>query len=480
MNETELCYLPATELLRHLRAREVSPTEVVDAVIARIERVEPKVNAFVTLLPEEARAQAARATEELAKGDPDELPPLHGIPLVVKDLTNTAGIRTTYGSVNYADHVPTEDSVAWERMKASGAILLGKSTTPDFGMLGVTDSTLTGTTNNPWNLDRTAGGSSGGSAAAMAAGMGHLSWGSDGGGSIRIPSACCGTVGLKGSIGRIPGYGDHDVFQTVTVGGPITRTVADSALLLSVTAGPDRRDPVALPAPAVDYNEVIQNASVAGLKIAYTPDLGQVHVAKTVTAALEGAVDVWRELGAQVDQVDVNLPDALEYFLAWWGPEYYEFVDQELLRGVAPDSIPTAVYRMATLARQGGLDRHRRAERDTRPLIAAEFARLFASYDLLICPTMPLTAFPHNVEAGGATEIEGRPIEEPSLYFHRMTEPFSHPGLPTASIPCGFDPEGLPVGMQIAASHHEDDLVLRAAAAFEAATDWHRRHPEGL
>jgi Asp-tRNA(Asn)/Glu-tRNA(Gln) amidotransferase A subunit family amidase len=471
MDVDELCFIPAVELRELMRRGEVSPVEAVDAVLDRIERVNPALNAFVTLLADEAREHAQRAERELrSAGDPAELGALHGIPTLVKDLTPTAGVRTTFGSAAHRDHVPDHDSVAWERMKRAGAVLVAKTTTPDFGELGVTDSTLTGVTNNPWDPTRTAGGSSGGSAAAIVAGLGHLSWGSDGGGSIRIPAACCGAVGLKASIGRIPGFGEQTPFEAVTTCGPITRTVADTALLLSVTAGPDLRDPVALPASPVDWLEVVRDPSIEGLRVAYSPDLGQARIAAEVRATLDAALDVLRSLGAVVEPVEFDLPDALEYFVEWWGPEYLAVAGDE-------PELQSGVREIARRASRLTVADIYRTQTVTRPRIAAEFARVFADHDLVITPTMPLTAFPHPGELYGAREIDGEEVPMPFLYFHRLTEPFSHAGLPALSLPCGFDSDGLPVGMQIAGRYHDDATVLRAAAAYEAAAGWSGRHP---
>lgn len=468
--DDDLCFVDAVHLRDLLRRREVSPVEVVDAVLARIARHDPDINAFVTLTDSLARAQAREAERALMQGA--AVGPLHGIPVLIKDLTPTSGVRTTFGSPRFADNVPTEDALAWARIKAAGAILVGKTTTPDFGELGVTDSTLTGTTNNPWDVTRTAGGSSGGSAAGVVAGFGHLSWGSDGGGSIRIPAACCGAVGLKASIGRIPGYGEQYTFESVTTCGPITRTVRDAALMLDVTAGPDRRDPIALPAPGIDFLDVVATPSIEGLRIAYSPDLGQVRVADDVRTAVDGAVDVLRALGATVDRVDLHLPDALEYFVAWWGPEYIDVVDNS-----GGFEQPWAVREIATLAKRiSPADRYH-AQTHTRAEIAAEFARVFDDYDALVTPTMPLTAFPHPGDLAGAATIDGVDVPMPYLYFHRMTEPFSHAGLPAISVPCGVDPHGMPVGLQIAGPTHDDAIVLRIAATYQEATAWHTRRP---
>lgn len=236
MTDDLLCDMPATELARAIRERAVSPVEAVQAVLARIERVDPLVNAFVTVTAEQALTAAREAERQVTATSAEQLAPLHGVPITVKDLTDTAGVRTTYGSVAFKDHVPQRDTLAWSRLKAAGAILVGKTCTPEFGALGVTESPLTGITNNPWDTSRTAGGSSGGAAAAVASGLAPLAWGSDGGGSIRIPASCCGVVGLKASTGRIPVYGEGDVYGLVSTSGPLTRTVADAALMLHVTA----------------------------------------------------------------------------------------------------------------------------------------------------------------------------------------------------------------------------------------------------
>ena len=475
----ELCFLAAHELRKAYRARELSPVEVVDAVLDRIARVDSRLNSFVTLLPDDARAAARRAEKEMMSSGPEELGLLHGIPVTVKDLTETAGVRTTFGSVLHKDNVPDRDAIGWARMKRAGSILLGKTTTPDFGMLGVTQSTLTGVTSNPWNTTRTAGGSSGGAAASVVAGLGHLAWGSDGGGSIRIPAACCGAVGLKASPGRIPLYLEEgNLFETVSTVGPITRNVTDCALLLAATAGPDRRDPVSLPASPVDYVAATLEASIEGLRIGYSVDLGQALISKEVAAAFERALDVLRDLGAKVEPVALELPDAIEYFLHYWGPGIALGVDAMMAAGAGPDQFPPATLELAGLGREVTLTEAIHCQTQVRTELAVALTGALTDHDLLACPTMPLTAFPHPGDVGGNTEIDGVSVGRPSLDFHRLTEPFSHAGLPALTVPAGFDAEGLPVGLQLVGSFHEDDLVLRAGAAYEAATPWSDRRPQ--
>jgi Asp-tRNA(Asn)/Glu-tRNA(Gln) amidotransferase A subunit family amidase len=479
MSDDRLCWIPATELSGMYRRKEISPVEVVDAVLDRLERVNPGINAFVTVCADQARAAARRAEVELSSGS-DELPPLHGIPVTVKDLTNTAGVRTTYGSVAFADHVPAADSIGWARIKAAGAILIGKTTTPEFGMLGVTESGLTGITGNPWNPAMTAGGSSGGAAACVAAGIAPLAWGSDGGGSIRVPASCCGVVGLKASPGRIPVGGDDDPFDNVSVVGPLTRTADDAALLLSVTAGPDLGEPLALPplSPA-EIADALSAPSVRGLNVAYCPDLGAGPVARAVSDSVEAAAQLFETgLKARVEQVEVSLPDPIQYFLDFWTPGFTVAVD-ELAGGPEADrpQLHPMIGELAEIGRRIPAAAHLRTARQTRAQIARAFAAVFADHDLLLTPTTPVTAFPHNPE-GGPSAIDGTRIPRwPGLNFHRLTEPPSHAALPAVSICCGFTADGLPVGLQIIGPPRADTAVLAAAAAFQAATTWHAHRP---
>jgi Asp-tRNA(Asn)/Glu-tRNA(Gln) amidotransferase A subunit family amidase len=479
MSDERLCWLPATTLSEMYRRKEVSPVEVVDAVLDRLERVNPGINAFVTVLADQAREAARRAQEQLANGT-DDLPPLHGMPVTVKDLTNTAGVRTTYGSIAFTDHVPDEDSAAWARMKAAGAILIGKTTTPEFGMLGVTESRLTGITGNPWNPAMTAGGSSGGAAAATAAGIAPLAWGSDGGGSIRVPASCCGVAGLKASPGRIPRGGDDEPFDTVSTVGPLTRTVADTALLLSVTAGPDPREPLGLPPlQPSEIESALAEPTVRGLRVGYSPDLGWGPVARNVAASVEAAAQFFETgLGAHVGTVDISLPDPIQYFLDFWAPGFALGVGSFAAQpGWDPQQLHPMILELADVGRGITASEYLRTAHQTRAQIARGFAAVFEHHDLLLTPTTPTTAFPHNPD-GGLSTIDGTAVPRwPGLNFHRLTEPPSHAALPAATICCGFTAEGLPVGLQIIGPPRADTAVLAAAAAYQAATDWHTRHP---
>ena len=476
----ELCFTSAVELSHHIRRRELSPVELIQAVLDRISTVDPLVNAYVTVCSETALEQARSAEQELMRRSADDLPPLFGLPVSVKDLIDTAGVRTTYGSRHYADHVPTADGGGWARLKAAGGILIGKTTTPEFGALGVTESPLTGVTNNPWRLDRTAGGSSGGAAAAVAAGMGPLAWGSDGGGSIRIPAACCGVVGLKASIGRIDGAGEREPFGSVETSGPITRTVLDTALMLSVTSGLSPRDPLSMPAFDVDVIAEVSRGLEPGLRVGYSVDLGQARVSAATRDIVDGAVTKFSDLGAQVETIGIDIPDAVQYFLDYWSPLIVSTYDELVARGSAdPDSHPMAGTFRQVAAEMTAVDLARTSS-VTRRATFDGLMSAFDRHDILVTPTMPLTAFPHPGDIGGNTEVDGVAVRLPAIDFHRLTEPMSHAGLPAISVPCGFDTDGMPVGLQIVGPPRADLLVLRVAHAFEQISNLTRHRPEFL
>lgn len=477
--DEDLCFASGTELSALIRTRLLSPVELVESLLARIETVDPSVNSFVTVCADEALAAAHAAAHDLANCNIEDLPPLHGLPVSVKDLTPTAGVRTTFGSRHFADNVPDTDGLIWARLKAAGAILLGKSTTPEFGMHSITESPLTGVTNNPWDLDRTPGGSSGGSAAALAAGFGPLSTGSDGGGSIRVPSSYCGTVGLKCSRGRIPIWSEGNPFETVDVVGPMTRTVADTALMLNVVAGPHHYDPYSLLDTDTDYVRAIADASVRGFRVAYSPDLGNPPIEPAVLAGLAQAAATFEQMGAFVEPVDIHLPDPMEYFVAWWAPFIKLTLEDNVLGpsgGSAIESHPLFVEFTRHADRMTAVD-HLRVQLHQREQIHRALADVFLAYDVLVTATTPSVAFHHPGSIGGPTTVAGKTVTQPSLDNQRNTEALSHAGYPAISIPAGFSPEGLPIGLQICGPHGADALVLQVAAAFETAQPWRGRRP---
>lgn len=469
----EICFTPAVDLSARIRRKELSPVEVMEALLDRIERVNPKLNAFVTLVGEEAVDGARRAEQELVDKPIEDLGALHGLPITVKDLTPTAGVRTTYGSVHYADYIPENDGLIWARLKDAGGILMGKTTTPEFGEHSVTESPLTGITNNPWDTGRTTGGSSGGAAASVAAGLGPLATGSDGGGSIRVPSSLCGTVGLKASLGRIPDATEISQFDTVSVVGPITRTVADNALMLNSIAGPNPDVVFSLLETDFDFLADIEGASVSGLRIAFSPDLGYPGVEPDVAAGLSKAAEVFEaDLGAKVDSVELQLPDPFDYFIKWWGPYISLEMNQMISEGHdLSESHPVMVEFVEQVKDMTAAD-HAYTELVERSALHQAFADVFRDHDLLIWPTTAMVAFPHPGEVGGPTEVGGRQSQTPTLENQRLTEAISHAGYPAITIPCGFNEDGMPIGLQIAACHGQDAAVLRAAAAFEEAHPW--------
>ncbi|MBI4083318.1 MAG: amidase [Candidatus Lambdaproteobacteria bacterium] len=469
MASQELLYQSAVASAAEIRAKRLSPVELVRAVLERIERLNPRLNAFCTLLPEqalEAARRAEQAVQAVQRGEP--LGPLHGIPFSAKDLVATAGVRTMRGSLAYAHDVPLEDAPAVARLKAAGAILLGKTCTPEFGCKGVTDSLLTGVTRNPWNPDLTPGGSSGGAAAQVAAGMGPLALGTDGGGSIRIPAAFCGIYGLKPSFGRVPAY-PASAMDALSHSGPMTRTVADAALMLHVMAGPHEADRLSLEAPPADYPARL-GAGVKGLRVAWSPDLGTIQADAEVVAVAAKAARTFEELGAHVEEVDPGLGDPFKMFVVFWMagaagqagdllPAWRDRMDTTLVKLVEGGLKLTAVELVkAQVERNATWDRMR---------------RFFERYDLLLTPTMGLVAFKAGIEIRDALK-EG-PMD------HRNWTPYTYPfnltQNPAATVPAGVARGGLPVGLQIVGRRFADLTVLQASAAFEAARPWAQHQP---
>ncbi|MEU9096424.1 amidase [Streptomyces sp. NPDC048361] len=456
---SELTDLTARQLLAGYRAGTFSPTDATRAVLARIDDTQPRLNAFVRVDSATALAQARAATERWHAGEPRGL--LDGVPVSVKDLLLQAGGPTLRGSNTTSEEGSWgEDAPAVARLREHGAVLVGKTTTPEFGWKGVTDSPRTGVTRNPYDPARTAGGSSGGSAAAVAAGAGPLSLGTDGGGSIRIPASFCGVVGLKPTYGRVPLH-PASPFGALSHVGPIARDAADAALLLDVISGTDDRDPTALEPPAHSYAAALAEdaaAGVKGLRIGYSPSFGgQVAVVPAVAAAVRAAVTRLAGLGAYVEEADPDFADPVDVFHTLWNAGAARLIDRLPLekRQLVDPGLRMIAARGARLSAVDLL-----AAQDARLEIARRMARFHRRYDLLVTPTLPLTAF----EAG-------REVPEGSAP-HRWTgwTPFTYPfnltQQPAATVPVGSDADGLPIGLQLIAARHGDAVVLRAAAAF--------------
>jgi len=469
MANDELCWMSAADLAAAISRKKISPVDVVDAVLARIEKLE-RLNAYVTVVADGAR-KAAKAAERAVMKKGARLGPLHGVPFSVKDLVITNGVRTTFGTPLYKDHVPTEDAPMVERLKAAGAIMIGKTNTPTFGWIGATHNLLFGATRNPWNLERTPGGSSGGASAAVSAGLGPLAIGTDGGGSIRIPSSFAGIFGLKPSFGRIPTYPPSAAWSLSHV-GPMTRTVKDAALMMNVCAGPDERDVYSLPAAPVDYVRALKG-SLRGLRVAYSDSLGYAKILDPeVRAATAQAARVFREFGCRVEEVNPGWPSPFEA----WRPIFAGGIAARLAPYLGErDKIDAGLLRI--------IDETLKASPTV--YVQAWFDRLawwqhprqfFAKHDLLLTPTLACPAF--KVGLDNATEIAGKPV--PEWAWTPFTYPFNLTGQPASSVPCGFTASGLPIGLQLVGRRFDDVTVLRASAAFEAARPWaHKRPPLG-
>jgi amidase len=465
---TDLCFVTATELTRRIRARDVSVTEVVRAHLAQIERINGTVNAIVTLTAERA-LEDARA-KDAALGGGAAPGPLFGLPVAHKDLVPTRGIRTTMGSPIYRDHVPEQDALLVERLRAAGAVTLGKTNTPEFGAGSQTFNEVFGRTLNPYDLTKTCGGSSGGAAVALACGMVPIADGSDTGGSLRNPASFCNVVGLRGAPGRVPAWPTDTPWSTLHVPGPMARTVADVALMLSAMAGPDPRSPIAI-AQSGDRFRANLGRDFKGVRIAWSRDLGGLPVDRRVTAVLEAQRVTFEALGCHVEDGQPDLAEARHVF--------------QVLRAV------NFATRYGPL-----LARHRHEMKDTvvwnieeglklaaREIGEAdvEHARLYhrtrefmEGHEFLLLPTVQV--LPFDVTQPYVIEING--VRLPTyIDWMRTCSDITVTGLPAISVPAGFTDDGLPVGLQIVGRHQDEWGVLQLAHAFEEATGFHRRRP---
>lgn len=463
----DLCFLSALDLRDRYRRRDLSPVELTEAVLARIDRLNPRLTAFVTVTPELALEQARAAERAYAAPDAG---PLAGIPISIKDLTPTRGIRTARGSLIDPEWVPDEDPPVVERAYAAGAVMLGKTNTPELGWKGDSGNRLVGPTHNPWRHGRTAGGSSGGGAAAVAAGLGPLAQGSDGAGSVRIPAAFCGIFGLKPSFGLVAQYPASAVGDLSHL-GPMTRTVRDAALFLDVAAGADPRDRLSWsPPPGTSYLAAC-DGGVAGLRVAWSPDLGYARIDPAVLAPIERAARRFADLGCEVELVDPALETPWPLLDVMWSTAmagYFsgrldtvrDLLDPGLLEVVEHGRTFSAEALAAALIRRNDY--------------AQRLRRFMQPYDLLLTPALPVTAF-----AAGADEPErADPDDDTPIEWTPFTYPFNLTGQPAAAVPCGFV-DGLPVALQIVGRWRDDATVLRAAAAFEAMAPWaHHRPPD--
>jgi amidase len=474
---TDLCGHDAVALSALLRGKQVSAREVVAAHVKRIDEVDPLVNAVVTRTFDRALEQAAAADEALAGGQNTGL--LHGLPVAHKDLVQTAGVRTTFGSPAFADHVPDTDDLIVERMSGAGAISLGKTNTPEFGAGSHTVNRIFGATRNPYDTSRSAGGSSGGAAAALAARMVALADGSDLGGSLRNPANFCNVVGLRPSPGRVPAWPVSDVADWLSVEGPMARTVADVALFLAVLSGPDPRVPLALDAPPPALTDPAQvhdllARDMRGVRVAWSPDLGGLPVDPAVRAALAPARQVLAGLGCEIVDATPDLTGADEGFRIWRALKYATAFGP--LLAARPDDVgPNVAWNV-----QRGLELEAADLSRATQLLAGLAARISAFYeaiDVLACPVSQVPPF--DVDLDWVHEIDGVP-QHSYLDWMRSAYLISATGLPAISVPAGFTQQGWPVGLQLVGRRRGDWELLRVAYAFEQATGYGRTEPPVL
>lgn len=466
----DLCYRDAVELAALIRSREVSATEVLQAHLAQIDRHNPLINAVVSVDPEGALEAAAAADRATAAGLP--LGPLHGLPISFKDTHRTAGMRTTFGSVRHADFVPESNDLHVQRIQEAGAIRVGKTNVPEYAAGSHTFNPVFGATRNPFDPSRSAGGSSGGAAAALAAGFQPVADGSDMGGSLRNPASFCNVVGLRPTPGLVPNAEGGNVFSPLAVTGPMARTVSDVALLLSVMSGRCAADPASYDDPAVLAPQT-EPLDLAGLRIAFAPTLaGRVPVDRQVLDVLESQARVFEELGARVEYGCPDLDGADQVFRTLRAAEFDAMFGQAL-RENPGDFNPFLSWNIAEGAKLTGREVFAAEQEMTRLVRSA--AGFFTGYDLVLAPVAQVPPFP--VELQYPLEVDGEP-QSTYLDWMRAAYLFTPLGLPAISVPGGFTGSGLPVGLQLLAARGTDARLLRIAKAYEQATGFGRITPD--
>jgi amidase len=457
----------ARDLAAAIRRRELSAREVVAWHLDRIEDVNPRINAIVSLAPEAALAAAEAADRRAGAGEP--VGPLHGLPIAIKDLEDTAGMRTTYGCAAFAEHVPDADSLLVKRLRAAGAIVIGKTNTPEFGVGSHTFNAVFGATRNPWALDRSAGGSSGGAGAALAAGLVPIADGSDHGGSIRNPASFNNVVGLRPTPGLVPDSGTSDVWDTASVVGPLARTVGDLALMLTAISAPDSHSPLSHGDPAAFAGEL--GGELSGLRVAWCPDLGGLPIEPAVLGVLDGARDRLTALGAEVEDVALDLSGADEAFETLRALAFARTFGTSLgvLREVAKETLVWNVERgLALDAPEIARAIAARSE------VFSRVADLMQRFDVLAAPAAQVVPFA--VEQEYPSEVAGVPMPH-YLGWMRACSRITVSSHPVAALPAGFTDDGLPVGLQFVGSYRGDRRLLEHAAAWEAAAGLTERHP---
>lgn len=471
---TDPLWLSATEAAALIRRRRLSPVEYVEAVLGQIARLQPALNCFATVTAERARADARRA--EAAVMADETLGPLHGVPFNVKDLIATEAVVTAHGSAIFADNVPSRDDVLVTRLKAAGAILVGKSTTPEFGHKGMTDGPAFGTTRNPWDPSRSTGGSSGGAAGAVASGQGPLGLGTDGAGSVRIPAAACGIVGHKPTLGMVPYEATAENFSSYAYAGPMTRTVADAAVMLGVIAGPADSDPLTIHRGEARLDPRLVGSKLDGLRVGFIRKAANAELDPEVETATLRMLALLEERGAEVeecrDEIDWEEPagrilymggQAAAYggYVAEWGDRMDPVIRDFIAEG---ETYSLVQYRRAMLAR-------------TRLFKAVQ--ALFARYDFLVTPSLPRDALPADLRPGrDPVIVNGVDLKTTRYGWAPYTYPFNLTGHPALTIPSGCNGAGLPMGVQFVGRYWSDLDLLRIAAVLEDAAPWRDRKPD--
>ena len=477
MTDSDLLFTPAAKAAALIRSRKLSPVEYVDAVLKAIERANPKLNCFREVTAKQARIDARRAEEAVSRGE--KLGPLHGVPVSIKDLLDVEGVPTRHGSAIFADNPPAaSDDITVARLKAAGAIIVGKANSPEFGVKGLTDGPSFGATRNPWNLDRTPGGSSGGGASAVAAGLGPLSLATDGAGSTRGPASCSGLVGLKATLGIVPYDTSRDTFGNNIFAGPLARTVTDAAIMHGVLAGPSSRDPWSLGATPQPMSPKLAGEDLSGVRIGYIELMANPRLAADVRSNTLQALDAWRDMGAEVEQVTDKI-DWIEYegrvlyqagfavTCAQYLPKWQNQMDPVTLafmdRGA---KFTLADFRNAQFA---------------RTVLFRRIQSLFERYDFLVSPTNSRTALDIGHDAANdEVVVDGVKCGITRQGWTSYQYPFNLTGHPAMAVPSGFGTDGLPTSVQIIGKWASETDVLRLGALLEQARPWAQHRPTAL
>lgn len=474
MNKEDICFMSAFDMREKIKTQELSSTEITETIIERIEKINPIINAYCTPTFELARETAKKADEIVKKGE--KLGLLHGIPTSIKDLMQIKGIRTTYGSKLYEDFIPEQDDIAVQRLIKAGSVILGKTNTPEFGSIALTNNKLFGETKTPWDIERNSGGSSGGAASSVAGGIGPLALGSDGGGSIRVPSSCCGVYGLKPTFGRIPSYPRIGIaFYSMDHYGPIVRYVKDAALMLNAMKGHHPADNHSFPDDDIDYVKILEDKPKK-LKIGYSMNLGYGKILEDeVKESVLNGIQKFEQYDWDVEGANLKIrkPESAFKTLVSVGYAYDLQKDfNNRPEDLTPDLKGTIRLGLDNSAMNFGKAREQRKQ------VYEVMYQYFKKYDILITPTMPCPAIkPGWLETGTTFPTIGKKSLS-IMSWMTFTYPFNMTGLPAASIPSGWSNSGLPIGMQIVGKRYDERTVLQVSKAFEEVSPWQEKRPK--